>query len=135
MIKRLCRLNGWLPLVKDLVAQRAPYHRRGAKLFLVRCQASCKNIRHMKLEVVTTKMLLVFSVKSIIQKKAFINNFSLTFFLKTAKQTKGIKIIGDVIKKMSQHSFFELFGCNTKTPFTFANSPTEVSITMVQYRR
>ena len=45
------------------------------------------------------------------------------------------EIIIYVIKKMSQHSFFELFTWNTKAPFTFAITPIEVSITILQYRR
>ena len=54
-----------LPLVKDLVAHQAPYHRRGAKIF--------------QLEVVRRRVLLLFSVRSIIEKEAFVN-FSLLFF-------------------------------------------------------
>ena len=44
--------------------------------FLTRCQVFCKNVTHVKLEVV------------IIQKEAFIN-FNLIFFLKVVKQTEG----------------------------------------------
>ena len=43
-------------------------------------QGSC-GIRHIKLEVVRTGILLLFSIKSIIQKEVFIN-FSLIVFLK-----------------------------------------------------
>ena len=97
MIKRLCRFNGWLPLVKDRVAHRAPYHRRGAKIFVKGCQASRKNKRFIKLEVVRTGVLLLFSVKSIIQKDDFIN-FSLIFcFSKWLNKQKG-KIV-DVIQR------------------------------------
>ena len=55
-------------------------------------------------------------------------------FLRIGKQTKG-KIIVDVIKQMSQHSFLELFRGKTKTPFILAIAPTEVLTTMLQYRR
>ena len=44
---------------------------------------------HIKLEVVRTGVLLLFSVKSIIQKEAFINFRLIFFFLKMAKQAKG----------------------------------------------
>ena len=84
MIKRLCKLNRQLPLVKDHLAHRG--HTTGAKFFFR--QISLKNIRHIKLEFVRTG---VSNVNSIIQKEGFIN-FSLIFFLKMTKQTKG-KII------------------------------------------
>ena len=51
-------------------------------------QVSRKNVRHIKLEDLRPGVLLLFSVKSIDQKEAFIN-FSLIFFLKVAKQTEG----------------------------------------------
>ena len=66
--------------------------RRKHKIFLRRCQVSRKNIGNIKLEVIRTGVLL---------------QFSDTFF-KMAKKTKG-RILVDIIKKMSQHSFFELF--------------------------
>ena len=72
MIKRLCKLNKWLPLVKDLVPHWAPYHWRGAKIFLVRCQVSRKNVSHLKVKVRRTGV-----------------SCSVIFFLKMAKQTKG----------------------------------------------
>ena len=79
MIKRLCKLNNWLPLVRDLVAYRAPYHRRGGDIFLVRCKMSRKNVSHTKLEVIRTGVY---------------------FFLKLAKQTRGKIIVGpDIIRK------------------------------------
>ena len=61
MIKRLCKLNDWLPLVKDLVAHRVPYHRRGINILLIRCKVSHKNISHIKLEVMRREVLLHFS--------------------------------------------------------------------------
>ena len=63
-----------------------------------------------------------------------LKNGSIFFFLKMAKQTKR-KITVDIMKKMSQHSFIELFRWNTKTPLTFAIAPTDVLITVLQYRR
>ena len=51
-----------------------------------------------------------------------------------AKQTEE-KTTVDIIKKMTQHNFFELFRRNTKTPITLAIAPTEVLITLLQYRR
>ena len=72
------------PAGQGLVAYRALYYRRDAKLFVMWCQVSFKNIHHIKLEVVRMAVLLLFSVKSIIQKEAFIN-LSLIFFLKNGE--------------------------------------------------
>ena len=98
MIKRLCTFNNWLPLVKDLGAHRVPYHQRGANIFLILCQVSHKNISHIKLKVMRTRVLL---------------HFSDIFFFKMAKQTKA-KILVDIIKR----TFFFFTRCQQ---FQFLN--------------
>ena len=63
MIKRLCKLNDWLPLVKDLVAHRAPYHRRKHLFYtlqLAKCLATTR-ISHIKLTVIRMGVLVLFS--------------------------------------------------------------------------
>ena len=78
MIKRLYKLNSWLPLVKDFVAHRAPYQQRGVNIFLVRCKMSHKNVSHIKLEVIRT----------------------VVYFPQMTKQTRGKIIVGlDIIRK------------------------------------
>ena len=57
------------------------------------------------------------------------------YFLSSPKAGQLFAIIVNVIKPMSQHSFFELFTWNTKTAFTFVITPTEVLIVISQYRR
>ena len=49
---------------------------------------SCKNVRNVKIEVVRTEVLLLFSIKLSIQKEAFIN-FSPIFFSKWRSKLKG----------------------------------------------
>ena len=58
MIKTLYNLNNWLPLVKDLVANWAPYYQPSANIFpcifLIWCRVFRKSISHIKLKVIRT---------------------------------------------------------------------------------
>ena len=47
----------------------------GQRIFLIQYQVSCKNMRHIKLEVVRKGVLLLFSVKSINQTQKFESDF------------------------------------------------------------
>ena len=60
------------------------------------------------------------------------HKFQSDFFLKVASFLANWReIIIDVIKKMTQHNFFELFGWNIKAPFTFAIILTEVLMKVI----